>query len=109
MPDLSLFTQKYLHEVREVTSGERIVCVGWIEVILSRTTKEMLSYIKIAIGHIDSIAKDKGIPNLTLPTKDSRNILEIDEFDLLKLVKYAELKTTLLDLYYLNLKFLIRS
>ena len=62
-----VYPTKYLHEVREVTSGERIVCVGWIESHIKQDDeREMLSYIKIAIGHADSIAKDKGIPELNL-------------------------------------------
>jgi len=29
--DIIIYPTKYLHEVKEVTDGERMVCVGWIE------------------------------------------------------------------------------
>ncbi len=62
-----IYPTKYLHEVREVGKGERIVCVGWIESHIKRDDeREMLSYIRIAMGHADNITKGKGIPELNL-------------------------------------------
>ena len=44
---------KYLHEVKEVTEGERLVCVGWIESqIPDNEDRESLSMINSGIGEI---------------------------------------------------------
>ena len=62
-----VYPTKYLHEVREVIKGERIVCVGWIESYIKRDDeREILSYIRIAMRHADNIVKGKGIPELNL-------------------------------------------
>ena len=62
-----IYPTKYLHEVREVSKGERIACVGWIESHIKRDDeREILSYVKIAMGHADNIAKGKGIPEINL-------------------------------------------
>ncbi len=34
--DIIIYPTKYLHEVKEVTEGERMVCVGWIESQIAR-------------------------------------------------------------------------
>lgn len=45
-----IYPTKYLHEVKEVTSGERIVCVGWIESYLKKDTeRELVSSVYRAI------------------------------------------------------------
>lgn len=45
-----IYPTKYLHEVKEVTRGERIVCVGWIESYIKKDSeRELLSYIKTAM------------------------------------------------------------
>ena len=61
-----VYPTKYLHEVKEVTKGERIVCVGWIRVISSGTTKGKYFYIKIAMGHVENSIEGKGLPELNL-------------------------------------------
>ena len=60
-----IYPTKYLHEVREVSKGERIVCVGWIESHIKRDDeREILSYIKLAMGQVNNIVKGKTIPEL---------------------------------------------
>ena len=45
-----IYPTKYLHEVKEVTKGERIACVGWIESFINKDSeRELLSYIKTAM------------------------------------------------------------
>ena len=45
-----IYPTKYLHEVKEVTNGERLVCVGWIESLIKNDEeREMLADIKTAI------------------------------------------------------------
>lgn len=44
-----IYPTKYVHEVREVTRGERIVCVGWIESYLKKDNeRELLGYVSQA-------------------------------------------------------------
>ena len=50
--NLIVYPTKYLHEVKEVTKGERIVCVGWIEsYIKNNEEREMLACIRSSIEH----------------------------------------------------------
>jgi len=50
-----IYPTKYLHEVREVTKGERMVCVGWIESYIKKDDeREMLGYIRTAMEHTNN-------------------------------------------------------
>lgn len=50
-----IYPTKYLHEVKEVTKGERMVCVGWIEsYIKNDNEREMLTHISMAIAHANN-------------------------------------------------------
>ena len=45
--EIIIYPTKYLHEVKEVTEGERLVCVGWIESEIARDDdREMLNMLK---------------------------------------------------------------
>ncbi len=51
--EMIIYPTKYLHEVKEVTEGERLVCVGWIESqIPDIGDRESLSMINSGIGEI---------------------------------------------------------
>ena len=43
--DIIIYPTKYLHEVKEVTDGERIVCVGWIESQIARDSEREELYL----------------------------------------------------------------
>ena len=62
-----IYPTKYLHEVKEVSKGERIVCVGWIEsYIKDDDEREILACLRRAIRHAQSNVNDRGIPELDL-------------------------------------------
>ena len=62
--DIIIYPTKYLHEVKEVTEGERMVCVGWIQSqIISDDDREILSMLKQSLSDIDDI------PNFKLSSK----------------------------------------
>ncbi len=51
--DIIIYPTRYLHEVKEVTSGERMVCVGWIESQISRDDeREDLYLLRSSISQI---------------------------------------------------------
>ena len=51
--EMIIYPTKYLHEVKEVTEGERMVCVGWIESQIPRDDdRESLSLMKAGISEI---------------------------------------------------------
>jgi len=51
--EMIIYPTKYLHEVKEVTEGERMVCVGWIESQISKDDdREMLSMLKESINQV---------------------------------------------------------
>ena len=62
-----IYPTKYLHEVREVTQGERIVCVGWIESMIKEDhERELLAYIIIAMAQVVNSENDKAIQSLNI-------------------------------------------
>tara|TARA_B100000579_G_scaffold409582_1_gene398749 strand:- start:227 stop:880 length:654 start_codon:yes stop_codon:yes gene_type:complete len=51
--DIIIYPTRYLHEVKEVTNGERMVCVGWIESQISRDdVREDLYLLQSSISQI---------------------------------------------------------
>ena len=51
--DIVIYPTKYLHEVKEVTKGERMVCVGWIESQVERDDeRENLYLIRSSLSKI---------------------------------------------------------
>ena len=51
--EMIIYPTKYLHEVKEVTEGERMVCVGWIESQIPRDDdRESLFLMKAAISEV---------------------------------------------------------
>ena len=51
--EMILYPTKYLHEVKEVTQGERMVCVGWIESQIERDDdRESLYLMRTGISEI---------------------------------------------------------
>lgn len=62
-----IYPTKYLHEVKEVTKGERMVCVGWIESYIKKDSeREMLMHIVKAIRHVKNNDKSKSIEELNI-------------------------------------------
>ncbi len=52
--EMIIYPTKYLHEVREVTEGERMVCVGWIESQIARDDdRESLFLMKTGISEVN--------------------------------------------------------
>ena len=50
-----VYPTKYLHEVRQVTKGERVVCVGWIESYVKQDEeRSILAYIRSAMSLADT-------------------------------------------------------
>ncbi len=53
--EMIIYPTKYLHEVKKVTDGERMVCVGWIESQIPKDDdRESLSLMKKGISEIIS-------------------------------------------------------
>ncbi len=51
--EMIIYPTKYLHEVKEVTEGERMVCVGWIQSqIASNEDRESIYLVKQGLGEI---------------------------------------------------------
>ena len=51
--EMIIYPTKYLHEVKEVTNGERMVCVGWIESEIAKDDeRESLGLIKKGLSEI---------------------------------------------------------
>ena len=62
-----IYPTKYLHEVKEVTKGERMVCVGWIESYIKKDgEREMLTHVSTAIAHAHNNDKSKCIESLNI-------------------------------------------
>ena len=52
--EVVVYPTKYIHEVKPVTDGERIVCVGWIESeIPEQEDREILSTLSESLNHIN--------------------------------------------------------
>ena len=66
--DIVIYPTKYLHEVKAVTEGERIVCVGWIESqIANDDDRESLLLLKLGMTEISNEKNiEKAIQKLNL-------------------------------------------
>ena len=66
--DIIIYPTKYLHEVTQVTKGERMVCVGWIESQIARDDdRESLSLMQTGISEITQQAGNNiAIQNLNV-------------------------------------------
>ena len=70
--EMIVYPTKYLHEVTEVTEGERMVCVGWIQSqIANNEDRESIHLIKQGL---DEIIQTHGISSATI--KISNGIME---------------------------------
>tara|TARA_Y100001968_G_scaffold279116_1_gene274840 strand:- start:24 stop:683 length:660 start_codon:yes stop_codon:yes gene_type:complete len=68
--DIIIYPTKYLHEVTQVTKGERMVCVGWIESQISRDDdRESLSLMRSGISEIT-----KQLGNANAPAIQNLNV-----------------------------------
>ena len=62
-----IYPTKYMHEVKEVTAGERLVCVGWIQsYIKDDFEREILANVKSSILNINQNQKEAAISNIRL-------------------------------------------
>ncbi len=62
-----IYPTKYLHEVKQVTKGERMVCVGWIESLIKNDDeREMLANIKTAMFYAQNNDGSKSMMCLNL-------------------------------------------
>ena len=60
-----IYPTKYIHEVKKVTEGERMVCVGWIESQIPKDDdREMLSMLSTAIKETKNNLSDSSNLNL---------------------------------------------
>ena len=65
--NMVIYPTKYLHEVKQVTSGERVVCVGWIESLIKNDDeREILGNIKTAMFQVQKNDLGKGFSSLNL-------------------------------------------
>lgn len=62
-----IYPTKYMHEVKEVTAGERLVCVGWIQsYIKDDFEREILANVKSSILNINQNQQEAAISNIRL-------------------------------------------
>ena len=62
-----IYPTKYLHEVKEVTAGERLVCVGWIQsYIKDDFEREILANVKSCLLNINQGQKEIALTNIRL-------------------------------------------
>lgn len=62
-----IYPTKYMHEVKEVTQGERIACVGWIEsLIKSDHERELLGQIRSAMSCVTNNDTTSGMLYLNI-------------------------------------------
>lgn len=60
-----IYPTKYLHEVREVTQGERIACVGWIESYIKKDDeREILGCIRTAMLQMPLASNNDNIKSI---------------------------------------------
>ena len=66
--EMIIYPTKYLHEVKEVTEGERMVCVGWIESQIARDDeREDLYLFRSALSQIiDKYGSSTATQNLRI-------------------------------------------
>ena len=63
--EMIIYPTKYIHEVKKVTEGERMVCVGWIESQIPKDDdREMLSMLRTAIKETKNNLSDSTNLNL---------------------------------------------
>ena len=61
--DIIIYPTKYIHEVKEVTEGERMVCVGWVQSEINNDEdRDILSIFSNMVGEI---ATNPNINSLT--------------------------------------------
>ena len=71
--DIIIYPTKYLHEVKQVTEGERMVCVGWIESqIISDDDREIISSLKKSLYEIENNSNCSETTKLNLNTAINR-------------------------------------
>jgi PKHD-type hydroxylase len=71
--EMIIYPTKYLHEVKEVTEGERMVCVGWIESQIPRDGERQDLY--LLRSSLSQIIEKHGSSNATQNLKISFNSL----------------------------------
>ena len=71
--EMIIYPTKYLHEVKEVTEGERMVCVGWIESQIPRDGERQDLY--LLRSSLSQIIEKYGSSNATQNLKISFNSL----------------------------------
>ena len=74
--DIIIYPSTYLHSVKEVESGERIVCVGWIESYI-KSIEEREYLFDIDAGAKSLLAKHGRSDELDLIFKSYSNLLRI--------------------------------
>ena len=63
--EMIIYPTKYLHEVKEVTEGERMVCVGWIESQIPRDDdRESLFLMRTGISEIANQLGNNPTPSI---------------------------------------------
>jgi len=74
--EILIYPSSYLHAVNEVTNGERLVCVGWIESYV-RSTEEREYLFDLDAGARGLLAKHGRSDELDLVFKSYANLLRI--------------------------------
>jgi PKHD-type hydroxylase len=72
--EMIIYPTKYLHEVKEVTQGERMVCVGWIESQIERDDdRESLYLMMTGMSELENQLRQQGITPATQNLRISFN------------------------------------
>jgi len=74
--EIIIYPSSYLHEVNEITDGERLVCVGWIESYV-KSTEERESLFDLDAGARGLLAKYGRSDEVDLIFKSYSNLLRI--------------------------------
>ena len=74
--EIIIYPSTYLHEVREVKNGERLVCVGWIESYV-KSIEEREYLFDLDAGAKGLLAKYGRSDELDLVFKSYSNILRL--------------------------------
>ena len=74
--EILIYPSTYLHSVREVLNGERIVCVGWIESYI-KSIEEREYLFDLDAGARSLLAKHGRSDDLDLIFKSYSNLLRV--------------------------------
>ncbi|MEM6536708.1 MAG: Fe2+-dependent dioxygenase [Pseudomonadota bacterium] len=75
--DLALYPSSSLHEVRPVTTGERVVCVGWVESLIRSDERRSLLFDLENLRATLRVSMDGNSPELLTLDKTIANLIRM--------------------------------